>query len=220
MCFILPILFFLRIKYEDHRQRRLRDLELANAIEISLMSEYQNRESSGEARAARNKYREHKRARVLQLLGPVETILSSADFHSLPRGDTENLEDDELRSLNASDHMQRNFERDDESHNEQIMFVKIPEHGMTMTNRTRLVPGDCIICMTAYEIGEKIVWSSNQLCEHAFHSNCMESWLIKQRGPPLCPCCRQHFIIDTQDDDGTATPHQVRQSEVVDEYCA
>lgn len=195
-------------------------MELASAIEISLMSEYQHRESSGEARAARNKYREHKRARVLQLFGPVETILSSADFHHLPRSDTMDLEDDELLSLNASDPVQRIYLQDDESHDEQTIFVKIPEQGMTTTRKRRLVPGDCIVCMTAYEIGDKIVWSSNPLCEHAFHSNCMESWLIKQRGPPLCPCCRQHFVIDPLDGEGPVTPQQVRQAEFDDEYCA
>ena len=217
VCFLIPVLFYLRVKVADQRQRRLRDLELASAIEISLMSDYQHRESSGEARAARMKYRQQKQARVLQLFRPVEKILSRSDFHHLPRTDTMDLEQDELLSLNAPNLSQSDLLHDDSSCCEE-MFVKIPAQGTSTTNKTRLVPGDCIICMTAYTIGDKVVWSSNRLCEHAFHSNCMESWLMKQRGSPLCPCCRQSFVIDSLDVEEVPSQQEESSSDFQDEY--
>jgi hypothetical protein len=63
----------------------------------------------------------------------------------------------------------------------------------------RLVPNICTICLCNYEIGSDIVWSSNSACGHAFHQDCIEQWLMKQREGPLCPCCRRDFIIDPYD---------------------
>lgn len=65
----------------------------------------------------------------------------------------------------------------------------------------RLAPAVCTICLCSYKIGSEIVWSSNADCEHCFHADCMERWLLRQRERPLCPCCRRDFIIDPYDVD-------------------
>lgn len=94
----------------------------------------------------------------------------------------------------------------DDPYAEETNFVKIPSTGVNADplshSGTRLVPCVCVICLGQYEVGEEIVWSSNPLCEHAFHEGCIERWLMKQRGGPLCPCCRRDFIIDPFDVEG------------------
>lgn len=73
------------------------------------------------------------------------------------------------------------------------------------TGTARLVPGFCTICLSGFAVGSDICWSSNRLCEHCFHCECMEHWLTKPqpRGQaaegPICPCCRRDFILDPYD---------------------
>mmetsp|Transcript_13491 Transcript_13491/g.19743 ORF Transcript_13491/g.19743 Transcript_13491/m.19743 type:complete len:308 (-) Transcript_13491:590-1513(-) len=59
----------------------------------------------------------------------------------------------------------------------------------------------CAVCLTQYESGDTIVWSSNSECQHVFHEKCIISWSMRKRNQ-LCPCCRQHFIdpkLDTSE---------------------
>jgi hypothetical protein len=90
---------------------------------------------------------------------------------------------------------------------EETNFVKISStvvnnvDSLSSTTTTRFVPCVCVICLGLYKVGEKIVWSSNPSCEHAFHEHCIEKWLMKQQqqqegGLLLCPCCRRNFIMD------------------------
>jgi hypothetical protein len=57
----------------------------------------------------------------------------------------------------------------------------------------RLVPNCCAICLGSYDEGDKVVWSSNQTCQHAFHKDCVVGWLVKFQPETPCPCCRQEF---------------------------
>ena len=66
-------------------------------------------------------------------------------------------------------------------------------------NDLRMVPNECSICLCEYTVGSDAVWSSNPQCDHVFHANCIEQWLMKQRDGPLCPCCRRDFVIDPFD---------------------
>eukprot|EP00934_Nitzschia_sp_Nitz4_P005074 Nitzschia sp. Nitz4//scaffold92_size79448//43924//45019//NITZ4_005394-RA/size79448-augustus-gene-0.24-mRNA-1//1//CDS//3329560195//5064//frame0 len=59
-------------------------------------------------------------------------------------------------------------------------------------NGNRRVAGGCAICLCPYDAGDEITWSDGETCKHAFHSECILAWLMKEQ-EPRCPCCRQMF---------------------------
>ena len=73
LCFVVPIFYYFRMHCEDRHARRLREMEMAG-VEASLREQQQT--SREETRAARKKYREEKRARLLQLFAPVRMVSS------------------------------------------------------------------------------------------------------------------------------------------------
>mmetsp|Transcript_17816 Transcript_17816/g.26689 ORF Transcript_17816/g.26689 Transcript_17816/m.26689 type:complete len:154 (-) Transcript_17816:304-765(-) len=89
---------------------------------------------------------------------------------------------------------------DAENENEDSICL-IPKPGMpfypsantTNNDNLRQVSGTCAICLSSYKIGETVIWSSNPDCPHAFHKNCIFTW-IKKRYTSSCPCCRRAFI--------------------------
>jgi hypothetical protein len=99
---------------------------------------------------------------------------------------------------------------------EESTFIRIPRPGLELNiddpieciptkvearRKMRTVPGFCTICLCGFHPGSEIVWSSNAECEHVFHRECMEQWLMKLRGSegPICPCCRRDFVVDPYD---------------------
>lgn len=50
----------------------------------------------------------------------------------------------------------------------------------------------CSICLAGYEDNDVAVWSSNSLCPHMFHEECIFEWI--SQGRTTCPCCRRNFI--------------------------
>ena len=46
-------------------------------------------------------------------------------------------------------------------------------------------PVDCAVCLDNFKIGEKC--RLLPLCNHSFHAQCVDSWLLKT---PICPICR------------------------------
>ena len=76
----------------------------------------------------------------------------------------------------------------DESERE-FSYLTLPENS---PHGGRMVPAACAICLCLYEIGDEVSWSPESACQHAFHRDCITSWLSKKR-QQLCPCCRQEF---------------------------
>ena len=69
----------------------------------------------------------------------------------------------------------------------------VNNNGHLKLSTEALVPNCCAICLSDYEVGDQVVWSSNQECPHAFHQECILDWLIKMQPATPCPCCRQEF---------------------------
>ena len=59
-------------------------------------------------------------------------------------------------------------------------------------NGNRVVPPACAICLCPYEVGDQITHSPLEHCKHAFHYECISTWLAK-KPQSHCPCCRQEF---------------------------
>lgn len=233
LCFIVPVCYYCRLHCQDQRNRRQRAAYQREVIMATLGGQGSDNEEESstaqtEARASRKKYRAERRARILQLFGPVSMILTERHFHrpldSNNKGDddivpveetkTAQTDDTDVTKKSSNEDASSNesdveegktsideeykFEEDD-FYAEESGFIAVPSPGLNGSDTTRLVPCSCIICLQQYQVGEEIVWSSNPDCEHVFHESCIERWLIKQRGGPLCPCCRRDFIIDPFD---------------------
>ncbi|KAF9235535.1 hypothetical protein BU15DRAFT_51301, partial [Melanogaster broomeanus] len=48
--------------------------------------------------------------------------------------------------------------------------------------------GKCTICMTQFRDGDRSILGAN--CNHAFHENCLQSWLARSQ---TCPLCRERL---------------------------
>lgn len=70
------------------------------------------------------------------------------------------------------------------------VLVKLPVKAEDGT--PRLVDAYCSICLTDFEEGDTIIWASRKPCPHAFHDDCIMTWLSK--GKKRCPCCRHFFV--------------------------
>ncbi|GKY93710.1 hypothetical protein MPSEU_000338200 [Mayamaea pseudoterrestris] len=184
-CFVIPLLYYIRCYFESRREQRLARLESERMRTVLEQSTQVNR---AESLAAKRKYLEERKARIMQLMVPVKLTLKEEDF-------VERMTD-EMQTKNDP---YTDQESDDE---ESFKAIRVPAAGLYMDEpccSKRVVAGTCTICLTPYEIGSSVVWSSNKLCEHVFHVECAEQWLLRQRDGPLCPCCRRDFIVDPYD---------------------
>jgi hypothetical protein len=169
---------------------------------------YSFRERSSKAVEAKERYTELKRERILELFRTVQTNLDSDNFKnkdgcSITGGHQEGSKriitaNESNRYLDQSFRLtsKKNISPDtlvaNESKMDESTYILIPDH-------VRGVSNSCAICLSPYEVGDTIVWSSNPMCEHAFHAECMIHWSVEEHGPPHCPCCRKIFIQDSED---------------------
>ncbi|CAJ1951406.1 unnamed protein product [Cylindrotheca closterium] len=84
---------------------------------------------------------------------------------------------------------------DNEEENEEVCLRLPIKDG---EGNCRSVEANCTICFSAYQIGDKVVWSDLR-CNHAFHYDCILPWLVK--GKKRCPICRAWFVPGSKIED-------------------
>mmetsp|Transcript_2904 Transcript_2904/g.3327 ORF Transcript_2904/g.3327 Transcript_2904/m.3327 type:complete len:200 (-) Transcript_2904:27-626(-) len=84
------------------------------------------------------------------------------------------------------------------------------DHELVNTDDLRLIRPECSICLNEYKVGDRLCWSPNKNCPHAFHAECITQWLLTLgKGQTVvfrrdmsihcdfkmqCPVCRGNFI--------------------------
>jgi len=56
----------------------------------------------------------------------------------------------------------------------------------------------CPICLDVFDRDDVITWSKELRCQHVYHENCLNPWLMKNDD---CPICRTNLIIEGDYDD-------------------
>ncbi|OMO59811.1 Zinc finger, RING-type [Corchorus olitorius] len=70
-------------------------------------------------------------------------------------------------------------------------------------------PIDCVVCLENFRKGDKCKLLPN--CRHSFHSQCIDSWLLKT---PICPICRtcahpsKVGMNNSKEESGVSTIHE------------
>jgi len=72
-------------------------------------------------------------------------------------------------------------------------FHSKKKHLTQLPKSKKLLEPECPICWEPYQVSQKICWSVNEKCPHAFHAECMVMWLMKN---DYCPLCRCNYIKD------------------------
>lgn len=64
------------------------------------------------------------------------------------------------------------------------------------SDTNRLFQTCCAICWSPYRDGDTACLSSNKMCKHAYHADCVMPWLLEQKRND-CPLCRRNFLSET-----------------------
>ncbi|KAK9054519.1 hypothetical protein SSX86_025597 [Deinandra increscens subsp. villosa] len=59
---------------------------------------------------------------------------------------------------------------------------KLPSYDFNMETQKSMV--DCVVCLERFKSGERCKLLPN--CNHSFHGECIDSWLIKTAACPIC----------------------------------
>ena len=111
-------------------------------------------------------------------------------------------------------------EAGDADSNDDPLGIKTSHKKMTLlladvsdVNQTskHVVVEPCAICLTEYTEGEILCSSQNDHCKHVFHRDCMEMWLLRQEG---CPICRNNYLGLEGDEEYYAELHEEEQQQL------
>lgn len=50
----------------------------------------------------------------------------------------------------------------------------------------------CGVCFEVFQVNQLVSWSSTSDCEHVFHPQCIQKWLLRHEH---CPICRRPYLI-------------------------
>lgn len=59
----------------------------------------------------------------------------------------------------------------------------------------------CAICRNGYQVNEELCWSRDPLCNHVFHRQCLDRWILEADDHNHCPlcCCEEDDITIASD---------------------
>lgn len=60
-------------------------------------------------------------------------------------------------------------------------------------DQDNLVRDSCAICWCPYRDGDVACMSSNKMCQHVFHTDCIMPWFVERKRHD-CPLCRRNFL--------------------------
>jgi hypothetical protein len=89
-----------------------------------------------------------------------EIVAKSRDDEDEAANDDEEQDDDEEEEDDGDDDDEEAEEEEEEED---------ASNGFLQLTATRRVPNCCAVCLSGYEVGERVVWSPNRKCRHAFH---------------------------------------------------
>eukprot|EP00527_Entomoneis_sp_CCMP2396_P006981 CAMPEP_0198155680 /NCGR_PEP_ID=MMETSP1443-20131203/69259_1 /TAXON_ID=186043 /ORGANISM="Entomoneis sp., Strain CCMP2396" /LENGTH=249 /DNA_ID=CAMNT_0043822437 /DNA_START=566 /DNA_END=1313 /DNA_ORIENTATION=- len=144
--------------------------------------------------------------------------------------DTSNVKDSEEDNKDVGNSL---FAEGDEG-----LLCGLPLPGQTISTtadeeqvkrESRDVANSCAVCLSQFEVDEKLCWSGNPECLHVFHQECITDWfqatgrkhlkkirlensdqgrkfLVKEATnfSMACPCCRQVFVVDENEQEEQA----------------
>ncbi len=115
--------------------------------------------------------------------------------------------DDDDKDGEIHNNNDRNDKNKNNDYNEDT-FIIIPKSGIpynpnpqstsstsssSENSKIRQITGTCAICLSTYDKGDTVVWSSYIECPHVYHLHCIQTWISKTY-TTSCPCCRRNFI--------------------------
>ena len=107
---------------------------------------------------------------------------------------SQTCESKKCREDESSSKIETNYNSTDNTINDTMTYDLDVENGEVNLPNEKTFPNSCAICLCPYQPNERIVWSTNSNCHHAFHSECIVEWLVKMQDGSPCPCCRQEFV--------------------------
>ena len=142
--------------------------------------------------ATLQKYKE-RRAKYENFLENNKMVITKGDFYIPEEGGgmacaskPDLMEDGDIETGSSSS--EEGSKGSPETDNEVMLTLPVK----TDDGKPRHVDANCSICLMDYEEGDTIIWASRKKCMHAFHDECILSWLSK--GKKRCPCCRNFFV--------------------------
>mmetsp|Transcript_27469 Transcript_27469/g.40689 ORF Transcript_27469/g.40689 Transcript_27469/m.40689 type:complete len:119 (-) Transcript_27469:122-478(-) len=84
----------------------------------------------------------------------------------------------------------KNFEKDHSTQKDNLESTHLLQKSVDQDN---LVRDSCAICWCPYRHGEIACTSSNNMCQHVFHTDCIMPWFVERKRHD-CPLCRRNFL--------------------------
>ena len=185
------------------RQRRQVMQDARVALEVQEEIEQENRRNACAQR------RKERRAKYELFLKPYTMVIRKEDFYQSctpklqPVGERD-IETGSVRSMeeaaapsSSSDVVESPIKVPCLSTTNDHILLTLPV--TTAGGKPRRVEASCSICLMEYEEGEAVIWSTRKKCPHAFHDECILTWL--GTGKKRCPCCRNFFVPGAAVDD-------------------